>query len=277
MTEALRFLMIVDDPEIAAFVADNGVDRVFVDLEFLGKDVRQKDLASWRSRQTVGDVSKIREAIPDSHLLVRVNPIHDGSAAEIADVLARGADSVMLPMFHTWEEVARFYDLLNDRAVGVPLFETGASLKALPDIIQHTPIREAHIGMVDLHLDLGMRFVFEPLALGMLDEPCRLFREADIAFGIGGVARAGEGAISPDHLLGEHVRLGSTAAILSRTFHRGAATLADLQEKVDFGREVDRLREIYAHFAAMDEHELTRNKATTIALIKQIAGQVPAR
>lgn len=39
-----------------------------------------------------------------------------------------------------------------------------------------------------------------------------------IPFGFGGIARIGEGDLPSDYILGEHVRLGSTSVILSRTF-----------------------------------------------------------
>ena len=46
----MQFLMIVNDSEIAQFVTKNGVNRLFVDLEYMGKDVRQKGLDTWKSR-----------------------------------------------------------------------------------------------------------------------------------------------------------------------------------------------------------------------------------
>ena len=130
----MTFMMIVNDPEIARFAHDSGVERLFVDLEYMGKDVRQKGLDTWKSRQTAQDVTRIREAVPEVHLQVRINPLHDGTSDELDDVLARGADSVMLPMFHSLDDLARFLDLLADRAEAVPLVETAAALATVPQI-----------------------------------------------------------------------------------------------------------------------------------------------
>ena len=58
----MKFLMIVEQPDIAHYVSKNGVDRLFVDLEHIGKDVRQKNKDTWKSQQTVDDVSKIRSS-----------------------------------------------------------------------------------------------------------------------------------------------------------------------------------------------------------------------
>lgn len=259
----MLLLMIVNDSGIARFVTANGVDRVFVDLEYMGKDIRQKGLDTWKSRQTPNDVSRLRQEVPDAHLLVRINPPHPGSDAEIDDVVARGADSVMLPMFRTGDELARFVDHLDGRAEAVPLVETRAALDALPEIVRRIPLTRLHIGLNDLHLDMGLTFMFQPIADGSLEDACAALREAGISFGIGGLARAREGIVSPEYLLGEHVRLGSDAAILSRTFHRGAATVEELKAKMDFSAEVAALRAIHAEFAAADSVALERNRLLT--------------
>lgn len=273
----MQFLMIVNDTEIARFVSKNGVDRLFVDLEWMGKDTRQKGLDTWKSRQTPADVSRLREAVPEAHLLVRVNPPHEGTAAEVEDALARGADSVMLPMIQTVDEVAHFVDCLAGRAEAVPLIETKVSLDAIPAMVERVPLTRVHIGLNDLHLDMKLSFMFQPIADGTLEEACAAMRAAGVAFGIGGVARAGEGIVSPEYLLGEHVRLGSDAAILSRTFHRGAQSLGELQEVMDFPAEVAALRAIHDRFKAADMAALERNRALTRDRINDVVRLIKAK
>ncbi len=252
--------MIVDDPAIAGFVARRGVDRLFVDLEVMGKAERQGHLDTVQSVQTSEVVTRIRQSAPEAHLLVRINPLHGGSATEIDDVLARGADSIMLPMFHDRETLARFFDLLKGRAAAVPLFETVGAVDALPGLIGDLPLERLHIGLNDLHLERGDPMIFTPLAQGLLEEAATAMREGGVAFGIGGVARAGEGHVPPELVLGEHVRLGSTAAILSRTFHRRAATLEALTGEMDFAAEIGRLRQIYADFQVADGAQIDANR-----------------
>ncbi len=270
----MQFLMIVDDPVIARYASDNGVDRLFVDLEYIGKDIRQKEMASWKSKQTIEDVSKIREAVPDGHVLVRINPLHQGTKTEIDEVIARGADSIMLPMFRSRDEVAFFFELLGDRAEALPLVETSDALQAIPEIVETLPLTGLHIGLNDLHLDLGLDFMFQPLADGLLEDPSAALRAGRVPFGIGGIARAREGIVSPDYLLGEHVRLGSSAAILSRTFHREAQSLAELQENMDFPGEVAKLRAIYANFQAQDAAALEQNRKDTCSRINDVVALV---
>ncbi len=248
-TPGLRFLMIVQDPGIAAFVASHGVDRLFVDLEVMGKEERQGHLDTVRSVLDTADITPVRDAAPDANLLVRINPLYEGSRAEIDDVIARGADAVMLPMFHDTDTLSRFYDLLAGRVEAVPLFETVGAIDALPGMIGNVPLTDLHIGLNDLYLERGDPMMFTPLAEGVLEEAAAALKAADIRFGLGGVARAGEGAIPPGLVLGEHVRLGSTAAILSRTFHRRAPDLETLLQTMDFPAEIAKLRRIYRDFA----------------------------
>lgn len=266
----MKFLMIVNDPQIARHIC--AVEGVFpfVDLEYLGKAERQGHVDSWKSNQSTTDVTRIREAVPDADLVVRINPLHDGTAAELDDIVARGADRVMLPMFHTREELSRFFDLLDGRADALPLFETAAAVRAIPEIVETLPLTGLHIGLNDLHLDLGLDFIFEPLAEGFLEEPTAALRSAGIPFGIGGLARSREGIVSPEFLLGEHVRLGSSATILSRTFHRGAETLEALKREMDFRGEVEKLQAIYRRFLVMDKEGLEQNRLATIDRIEDV-------
>ena len=269
--------MIVDDGDIARYVSEHGVARLFVDLEHLGKEDRQKNLDTWKSRQTSADVSRIRDAAPDAHVLVRINPLHAGTAAELDDVLARGADSIMLPMFRGRDDLAVFLDLLNGRAEALPLVETASALKAIPEIVETLPITGLHIGLNDLHLDLRRDFMFEPLAEGLLEEPAAALRGRGIPFGIGGLARADGGLVSAGLLLGEHVRLGSSATILSRGFHGGAKTLPELLAGMDFPAEVSRLKSLYRMYGSMSPEDLEANRQSAARSIAEVAKGVRER
>ena len=60
-------------------------------------------------------------------------------------------------------------------------------------------------------------------------------------FGFGGIARIGEGDLPSDNILGEHVRLGSTSVILSRTF-KGVVGVDRNARPIDLGEEVQKVR-----------------------------------
>ncbi|BBI65064.1 hypothetical protein HSBAA_63700 [Vreelandella sulfidaeris] len=59
-----------------------------------------------------------------------------------------------------------------------------------------------------------------------------------MTWGVGGVARIGQGELPAETVIGEHVRLGSQWIILSRAFHSGAATSAELLETLDFRQKL---------------------------------------
>ncbi|MGX7951271.1 aldolase/citrate lyase family protein [Tsuneonella sp. HG249] len=274
MSAELQFLMIVDDSAIAKFASDCGVNTLFVDLEHRGKAERQPKAESWKSSQTPEDISRIREVAPEAELLVRLNPMYEGSASEVEDALQRGADCIMLPMFSSADEVARFQDLVGSRAKVVALFETAQSLNEITVILRRGAPDRAHFGLNDLHLDFGMRFMFEPLAEGLLDDACAQLRDANVPFGIGGVARVGEGILDPAVLLGEHVRLGSTWAILSRSFHRQSTTLEEMVASTDVAQELAALRAAYRVFSGQDADELEANRIHVRDRVRDVANLI---
>lgn len=239
----MKAMMVVSDPAIAAYVAAHGVDRLFVDLEWMGKAARQPG-DTQKSKSGPEDISRIREAAPNAQMMVRVNPFFEGTQGEVDDAIARGADVLMLPMFRDADTVARFQEMVAGRAAIMPLIETKAALDASAEIAALSP-DALFIGLNDLHLDMGMRFMFQPLAEGYLEAPCAALKAAGIPFGIGGIARLGQGAIPAEMVLAEHARLGSEWVILSRGFYARAETVEAL-EAMRFGDEVAKLKDAHA-------------------------------
>ena len=214
----LDFMFITNNPNVAKAAEECGVRRVWVDLEMIGKEARQLGMNTVKSGHTLQDISVVKEILTTSELLVRVNPIYKGSEAEINEVIERGADIIMLPLFHTLEEVDTFLRIVNGRCKTTLLFESKESIEHLDEIIALGGFDEAHIGLNDLHLSYGMTFMFEPLSNGMVEQICAKFKEAGIPYGFGGVAKIGEGLLPAECVIAEHYRLGSTRAILSRSF-----------------------------------------------------------
>ena len=264
--------MIVKEPDIAAFVACNGVDRVFVDLESLGKQERQAHLDTWISSHSPSDISLVRQAIGSAHLLVRLNPLNSRSAQEVEDAIDRGADCLMLPMFRELSDVKTFCSLVAGRLPVVPLVETAEALELLPDVASCEGVAEVFIGLNDLRISLGLRFLFEPLVNGMLDKAAAQLNDAGIPWGFGGLARYGEGVLPAELIIGEHVRLGSSGAILSRTFHRMAANLAELREQMDFNAEITKLRSAEKYFRGAGASILKANHAEVGQIISRVIG-----
>lgn len=71
----LKLMYITNRPEIAQIAETAGVDRIFVDMEYIGKADRQGGMDTVQSHHTIEDVRALRAAIETAELLVRVNPI----------------------------------------------------------------------------------------------------------------------------------------------------------------------------------------------------------
>ena len=57
---SLKLMYITNQPEIAQIAESAGVDRIFVDLEYIGKSDRQGGMGTVQSRHTIDDVKKSR-------------------------------------------------------------------------------------------------------------------------------------------------------------------------------------------------------------------------
>lgn len=221
---SLKLMYITNRPEIAQIAETAGVDRIFVDLEYIGKADRQGGMDTVQSHHTLDDVRRVSDSITTAELVVRVNPIHDAttqyasSECEIDVAISNGADIVMLPFFQKLDEVKRFLLAVGGRAKTMLLLETPEAVDIIDDILQLDGIDFIHIGLNDLSLGYGMKFMFELLADGTVDRLCAKFSKVGIPYGFGGIASLGKGLIPAEMVIMEHYRLGSTCAILSRSF-----------------------------------------------------------
>ena len=220
----IELIQITNDPAFARRCDALDGMRLWVDLERLGKAERQAGRNTFISEHQLDDVARIKDVLRRSQLMVRVNPLNSQSADEVDAVLARGADLLMLPMFTTAGELRAFSTLVAGRAPIVPLLETAGALATLNDWVATPGLHEVYVGLNDLHLSLGLRFMFEPLASGIVARVGESARSHGLRFGFGGIARLDEGLLQGRDVLAEHVRLGSQAVILSRTFHQHAVS-----------------------------------------------------
>lgn len=232
---SLTLMYITNNVDIALIAQKSGVDRIWVDMEYIGKEKRQGGLDTVKSHHTVDDVKKLRPHIFSSELMVRINPIHDATDAycsteeEIEQVISAGADVVMLPMFKTAEDVRFFLKLVGGRAKTVLLFETAESVENVDEILGVEGIDEVHIGLNDLHLAYKKDFMFELICDDTVKRLCEKFSKKGVKYGFGGIARVGYGMLPAEHIIAEHYNLGSSAAILSRGFC-DANNVSDLDE-----------------------------------------------
>ena len=221
---ALKLMYITNQPQIAQIAESSGVDRIFVDMEYIGKADRQGGLDSVKNHHTVEDVRRMKQAVESAEVLVRVNPIHEAtgeytsSEQEINDVIRAGADIIMLPYITSVQQVKDFIRYVGGRVKTMPLIETPESAEAIDEILEIDGIDEIYIGLNDLSLGYHKKFMFELLADGTVEGLCLKCKLKGIPYGFGGVASLGKGMLPSEYVIREHYRLGSTCAILSRSF-----------------------------------------------------------
>lgn len=220
----LKLMYITNRPEVAAIAENAGVERIFVDMEYIGKSERQGGMDTVQSRHTIEDIRAIRACVKKAEVMVRCNPIHDeteeycSSKQEIDEAVKAGADIIMLPYFKTVDEVQTFIRLVGGRTKTLLLFETPDAVEAVDEILALDGIDEVFVGLNDLSLGYKKKFMFELLADGTVERLCNTFKRKGIPYGFGGIASLGKGLLPSERVITEHYRLGSTCAILSRSF-----------------------------------------------------------
>lgn len=221
---ALQLMFVTNRVDVAQAAQSAGVDRIFVDMEYIGKSDRQGGMDTVQNMHTLDDVRALRKVLTKSTLHVRCNPIHDATTdypsteEEIDSIIEAGADVIMLPFFQNAEQVSRFIKAVGGRVKTNLLVETPESAENIDEILEVEGIDEIHIGLNDLHLGYGMTFMFELVADGTVEKLCNKIKKKNISYGFGGVARVGTGTLPAECILGEHYRLGSERVILSRAF-----------------------------------------------------------
>lgn len=255
----LKLMILAADPQSAIDAQNAGIDRVFYDLEWIGKNERQHGRNTVKSNNSIDDIPAVRAVLNKSELLVRTNPIHAYSKVEIDKAIEYGADVLMLPMVMDQHDVEQYVDMVAGRAKVCIMIETAAAMARLDKILAVNGVDELFIGLNDLHISMGLTFMFELLSDGLVEYIANKCNKAGMPFGFGGIARIGEGDLPSDNILGEHVRLGSTSVILSRTF-KGVVGVDKNARPIDLGEEVQKVRSRMEDINQWTEGQHTQNR-----------------
>ena len=267
----LKLMYITNDPAVAKIAADAGVDRIFIDMEVLGKAERQGGMDTVQSHHVPEDIAKVRAAVGGgTEIMARVNPLNPNSQAEIDSSIENGADVIMLPMWRKADDLRQLVSMVDGRAKVMPLLETDAAADNLLETMKVSGIDQMHIGLNDLHLCYHQKFMFQLLADGTVDRLCTQLREVNIPYGFGGVGRPGSGTLPAEYIIGEHYRLGSQYVILSRSFCN-TDKITDLHEiRRIFADGVADIRRVERECAAWTQEQFEENHHMVCVCVKNI-------
>ena len=142
-------------------------------------------------------------------------------------------------MWQSVEEVQQFIRWVDGRAKTLLLLENKAAVDCLDRVVALPGVDEIHIGLNDLSISQGKKFLFQPLADGTVDAVCAKIKAA--------------GTLPAAYIVAEHYRLGSSMSILSRAFCN-TAQITDLNEiKRIFTSGVAELRQYEAQLSRAED------------------------
>jgi hypothetical protein len=210
----MNYLFATDSVEMARKLSLLNHHTIWIDLERNGKFERQGSNTRI-SEHEVESIMRIKKCV-NVEVLCRINPIYQRSKDEINKVIDCGADRVMLPMFRSEKEVEIFLRIVDGRVKSNLLFETSQSLARMPVIMQIEEVNEVHLGLNDLHKSLGLDFMFELLAYGIVDYFVSNAKMYFKSYGFGGITSLGSGRLSSHLVLAEQKFLNCNTAIITR-------------------------------------------------------------
>ncbi len=263
----MKLMYITNKVDIASHAVSCHAERIFIDLETLGKYERQGHLDTVISEHSLRDIQAIRSSLPKAELLVRINPLNPNTRDELEEAIVQGADIIMLPMFLSKSEIDVVGKMINNRVKFIPLIETKAAAENLDSYVNSPYVSEFYIGLNDLHRELGLKFMFELLSSGYVETLVNKIKGANKPFGFGGIATIGDGTLPARLILAEHVRLGSSSVILSRSFHQRSQSLGELKSKIDLELEI---KKVYRELQLLNSRTAKEVQDDNVSLVKVV-------
>jgi len=230
----LNFIGITNDLVLATALVAAGVNQIMIDIERKGKAKRQKGRSAVMNNHKLSDLKPIRQISPKLDLLCRINPFHQKTKIEIGTAIENGANSIMLPMITSLENVKTTKAYTREKVQLIPLIETPFSLLMISEIIKITECRQIHFGLNDLGISLKNDNIFSTLLLPSFRKIVEIAAEKKVKFGIGGVGDPySKNTINPKTIIKSYKDLGASVTILSRRFFDTGGAKHTLQKKIE--------------------------------------------
>ena len=217
----LDLLLFAGDPAADEQAVDAGFGRFVVDWEWRGKDRRQRGADTEINHHTPETLRRLARGSAVERWC-RLDHFGPWTPREVEAAIRAGATHVLLPMVERPAEAERLITLVGDRACAGILVETVAAC-AHAEELARLPLRLVYVGLNDLAISRGRRFIFEAVADGTVERLRGVFRRQ--RFGFGGMTVVDAGWPVPARLLlAEMARLDCDFTFLRRSFRRDIAT-----------------------------------------------------
>ncbi len=231
----LDLVLFEHDPDRALRYIEAGITHLIVDTELKNKQERQRGFDTEiapTSLRAIGPLKKLAGIF----VSCRINGWCDTSIDEVDMAISEGVDRIFLPMVSSFDDVQAFIDAVDGRSEVAILIETEKGVQLAAEIAR-LPIDAVYVGLNDLAISRGKRFIFSAVR----DETVSALRAhfASHQFGFGGVTALGRGSPIPCRMLvAEMARLNCTFSFVRRSFKK------DMVGR-DMRREIDRIKKYW--------------------------------
>jgi hypothetical protein len=216
----IELILFEHDVEKISPLMDSGIHSFLVDLEVMGKDLRQ---LGFDTDISPGKVEMLRgmAPMPGIKTWCRINSLGAWSAREIDSAIAHGVHVLILPMARDLRSVDLFLEIVAGRCETCIMLETREAL-ALARALDQRAVDYAYFGLNDYRIDTGSNFLFEPIMDGTIETVRRSLQR--VAFGFGGLTDMERGHPIPSiRFLEELERLDCGITFLRRSFKKDCA------------------------------------------------------
>lgn len=213
----LKLVVFENDDQHMHHYQRQGIQNCLIDMEHMGKDMRQLGFDTDISPGTFDDLKAVAK-LPNVTPWCRLNRFGPWTEKEVERAINAGARVLILPMIEHSSEVNEFLRLVDGRSKVCLMFETKQSMELAEDV-KGLPFEYAYFGLHDFNISMGNNFVFQPLLDGTVARIRHVLK--DYKFGFAGLTDLGKGKPIPSiQILKELARLKANFVFLRRSFKK---------------------------------------------------------
>ena len=194
-----------------------GAAGIVIDLESKGKWERQNGHDTEINFHSTQDIRDLKSA-GSAYVICRCNAINSNSEIELNEIIAAGADEILIPMISTLDEVDFAKNIISNRCDISLMIETPQAIELL-DALDNQSFKRFFVGLNDLRIARQEPSIFHPVQQGILNTIRSKVKHTSLGFG--GLTLPGHGHPIPVELFMEEMhRLSIDFTFLRRSFYR---------------------------------------------------------